>query len=179
MRAKSPDRYPYASGYGEPQAEGSRTPYDSRGGSPVDTGEARPVAAYDSTLPSAGLEALSAVGGATGRQRRRSGPAQEQGLDLAVRMESLAPRKGAGVGGSLGSLINAYDQVVGGPSRGERKNANASESEFRISTGNALPDLRADVDVQQNLISDALGNSNSRMDQLHWGTFVLLGRSKR
>lgn len=107
---KSPDRYPYTSGYAEPQDGGSRTPFDSRAGSPVAAG---PMG-YDSTLPSAGLEALSAVA-AQGRR----GKEPEQTLDLAVRMDSLAPRK-AGMGGSLSSLMNAYDQGVGATR--ERKN---------------------------------------------------------
>lgn len=118
IMGKSPDRYPFSSGYDRQEGE-SRTPFDSRGGSPV-----APMG-YDSTLPSAGLEALSAVGETTGRQRTHS--KAEQGLDLAVRMESLAPRKGPGVGGSLGSLMNAHDQVV--PGRGERRGNAQSESE--------------------------------------------------
>ncbi|KAI5451120.1 hypothetical protein NCC49_001996 [Naganishia albida] len=136
---KSPDRYPYTSGYAEPQDAGSRTPFDSRAGSPVAGG---PMG-YDSTLPSAGLVALSAVA-AQGRR----GKEPEQTLDLAVRMDSLAGRK-AGVGGSLSSLMNAYDQGVGATR--ERKNPQTEN-----------------VDVQQNLILDALGNSNSPIDQLHW-----------
>jgi hypothetical protein len=108
---KSPDRYPFTSGYADREGE-SRTPYDSRGGSPTAAG---PM--YDSTLPSAGLEALSAVADGS-----RKEPEQ---VDLAVRMESLAPRKPA-VGASLSSLMNAYDQGVG---TRERKTNAQTESE--------------------------------------------------
>lgn len=123
----------------------SRTPYDSRETSPVHPatrgagGEGNAlttmVGAYDSTLPSAGLEALSAADiraglAETGRDRRRRGDdgdpevdgsagvgAPSDALDLAERMGSLAPRRHPGMG-SLGSLINAYDTTVVGVAGG-------------------------------------------------------------
>lgn len=134
---------------GDVEAGTSRTPYDSRETSPVHAATAGAgkrgdasttlVGGYDSTLPSAGLEALSAADiraglTETGRNRRRRGEddgdlgldekGSGRGLgpqgntsDLAARMGNLAPRRHAGMG-SLGSLINAYDTTVVGVAGG-------------------------------------------------------------
>ncbi|KAJ9108549.1 hypothetical protein QFC19_002265 [Naganishia cerealis] len=184
------------------EAGTSRTPYDSREPSPVAAVHAaagpdpRPLegnvntslTGYDSTLPSAGLEALSAadiqgVRTETGRNRTRqaNGDLQDDGnggnigagpsneLDLAARMGSLAPRRHMGVG-SLGNLINAYDTVVGASGGGGGGAGAVSHGrERRGQVGEAIrsSDLQ-DVDLQQNLIWDALGNSNSPIDHLNW-----------
>ncbi|KAJ9094721.1 hypothetical protein QFC21_005879 [Naganishia friedmannii] len=174
----------------------SRTPYDSRETSPVHAtatagaGSGRKgnastttlVGGYDSTLPSAGLEALSAADiraglAETGRNRRRRGDDDDDGgggdepdvdesgglgsLNLAARMGSLAPRRHAGMG-SLGSLINAYDTTVVGVA-GSAGGVSHIARDRRAQTGDVT-----DVDLQQNLIWDALGNSNSPIDHLNW-----------